>query len=80
MSRLRSGVVAGLHEGKKLEAWGFTLTPAEGRIRTSGYLTEAEAQELAVPIRWPGRLRPVHCDPPKSVQELIGESLTKRRS
>jgi hypothetical protein len=30
-------------------------------------------------IRWPGRLRPVHCDPPRSVEELIGESLTKRR-
>ncbi|SRR6266511_5806741 len=33
----------------------------------------------AVLIRWPGRRRPVHYDPPKSVEGLIGESLRKRR-
>ena len=33
----------------------------------------------AVLIRWPGDRRPVHYDPPKSVEGLIGESLRKRR-
>lgn len=68
-----------VHEGKKREAWGFTLTPAEGRIRKSGYLTKAEAQEVLFLSGGRDDLRPVRCDPPKSVQGLIGESVTKRR-
>jgi hypothetical protein len=79
MSRGKVRLRTWVHEGKKREAWGFTLTPAEGGIRRSGYRTKAEAQEVLFVSGRRDDLRPVRCDPPKSVQELVRESLTKRR-
>lgn len=42
-----------VHEGVKREAWGFTLTTAEGRVRKSGYLTRGEAQEALDALKRP---------------------------
>jgi hypothetical protein len=68
-----------VHEGVKREAWGFTPTTAKRRSRKSRLPHEGRGPGGAVLIRWPGRLRPVHCYALKSVEELIGASLTKRR-
>ena len=42
-----------VHEGVKREAWGFTLTTPEGRVRKSGYLTRGEAQEAMDALKRP---------------------------
>jgi hypothetical protein len=42
-----------VHQGLKREAWGFTLTTPEGRVRKSGYLTRGEAQEALDALKRP---------------------------
>ncbi len=42
-----------IHQGVKREAWGFTVTTPEGRVRKSGYATRGEAQEALDALKRP---------------------------
>jgi hypothetical protein len=77
MSRGRVRQVTWEYGGQTWKAWGHTVTLAEGCIRKSGYLTKAEAQEALFLAG--GREERGRCNPPKSVQKSIGESLIQRR-
>jgi hypothetical protein len=78
MSRGRVRRRTWVHEGKKRKVW-TSRSRRQGAHQESGYLTKAETQEVLFLSGGLEDLRPVRCDPPKSVQGSIGKSLTKRR-